>query len=281
MAHKILRLTLEGKELANVEGWFGTSDPFFELSVPSDEPDGWQRVHRSAHIMDNLNPRWKEEQIDLDLLCGGDLKRPIQVAIFDWEDEEKHTPMGLFVTTVSDLLDASGDPAVKFTPIQGGEDFGSILVLNAQVGGESDDTGRVGKGSALHLILEGRDMANVEGWLSMGVSDPFFVVEASDDATNWKSVYKSEHVDDNLNPRWKTAKVALDDLCDLDLDGIIRVSIFDWEEDGKHNAMGHFETTVNGLLRASVFFKSTKSITYLQRLALLATNGLRETKRKA
>jgi hypothetical protein len=49
-------------------------------------------------------------------------------------------------------------------------------------------------------------------------------------------------------------ELNLDLLCKRDLDQPILVSVLDYEENGRHQAMGSFQTTVNGLLEAKVYF---------------------------
>jgi hypothetical protein len=255
-----LYLSLEGKDLANVEGFFGCSDPFYDVLCSVKEPNGdvaWQPVYRSEQVENNLNPRWKEARIHLDSICGGDMRKPIRISLFDWEEGEKHNPMGFFDTTVDELLSAAGDPAKSFTAMDGGSDYGKLLVLHADVGTFYDPTGSeaamLHTDAKLHVVLEGKDMANVEGF--WGCSDPMFYLEASienpDGSVAWEKVYTSEHIDDNLNPKWKEAVLGVGALCGGHANKPIRISVVDWEESGKHNTMGFMETTLSDLLKAA------------------------------
>ena len=277
----ILRLTLEGVNMANVEGWLGCSDPFFQVETPMKGPNGsviWQNVHRSEHIENSLNPRWKPAEMSLDLLCQLDLDKPIRFSLFDWEESGKHNPMGSFLTSLHRLLrskaEKQGDKwkleRAFITKADDGEEFGKVVVVDVSIE-STNSSGKHGKGkkgekekrkssivpakvdkhAALVLSLEGVDMANVEGWL--GCSDPFFTVATpvrGADTTTWTTIFTSEHKNDNLNPKWDAAILAMDPLCQCDLDNPIRISVQDWEENGKHNPMGFFDTSVNRLLRS-------------------------------
>lgn len=57
----LLRLTLKGNKLKNVEGMFSKSDPFFEISRKVNAAGAltWDNVLRSEVIKNNLNPEWK------------------------------------------------------------------------------------------------------------------------------------------------------------------------------------------------------------------------------
>ena len=96
-----LALRMSGIKLKNVEGMFKKSDPFYEIRRTYEGPGGgsWVPIHRSKPVKDNLNPMWEPATIDVNALCGGDLDRQLQVAIFDHESDGKHVSMGTFETT--------------------------------------------------------------------------------------------------------------------------------------------------------------------------------------
>ena len=273
----ILYLQLEGVELANVEGWLGCSDPFFQIDGPMNGFEGttlWQNVHRSEHIPDSLNPKWGPVQINLDLLCQLDLDKKIRISVYDWEEENKHRPMGHVETTVNSILKSVAskqgdkwDLSKAFIAKLGEQDMGKLVVVDAYTDTptprfprKSPVPSKVDQNSIIRLTMEGVDMSNVEGW--MGCSDPFFQVETPmkgvDSTIIWQQVHRSEHIENSLNPRWKPAEINLDLLCQLDLDKPLRISIFDWEESGRHNPMGHFVTSVNRLLRSKAERKGGK-----------------------
>jgi hypothetical protein len=105
----------------------------------------------------------------------------------------------------------------------------------------------------LHLHLRGLDMKNVEpGPFGLGRSDPFFEVAKKDAdysiaQVKWNTVYRSEHIDNNLNPYWDPARIGLEELCYGKLDWPLKVSVFDHEKNGKHRLIGEFETTIDDM----------------------------------
>ena len=132
----ILRLTLRGTKLKNVEGMFGKSDPFYELSrkVSSAGALTWDNVVRSETVKNNLNPEWKPASIELSKLCGGDLDAPILVSVFDYESKGGHVSMGSFETSVNGLVHA----AKTSEPLQltrKGKNVGALVVTMAEVSG--------------------------------------------------------------------------------------------------------------------------------------------------
>lgn len=51
-------------------------------------------------------------------------------------------------------------------------------------------------------------------------------------------VWKSNKIDDTLNPIWPAAKIPLTTLCNGDLLRPLRIAVWDWEASGKHQTMG-------------------------------------------
>jgi C2 domain len=105
----------------------------------------------------------------------------------------------------------------------------------------------------VRLQFRGLDMKNVEpGLFGLGRSDPFFEVAKKDAdyavaQVKWNTVYRSEHIDDNLNPYWQPTDIGLEELCYGDLEWPLKVSVFDHEKNGKHRLIGEFETSVTDL----------------------------------
>ena len=103
-----LHLTLRGVDLTNaVKGWFGgTSSPAFKISAFSlGTSELWQTVKTSERVESDLNPVWPGITVSCKELCGCDLDRPIQIAVFDQDKNgARLESMGAFETTVSALL---------------------------------------------------------------------------------------------------------------------------------------------------------------------------------
>jgi hypothetical protein len=65
----------------------------------------------------------------------------------------------------------------------------------------------------------------------------------------WLRVWKNERVDNNLSPVWPQARISMLQLCNNDIMRPLRFEIFDFESSGKHQSMGCFDTSVQGLLQ--------------------------------
>lgn len=60
-------------------------------------------------------------------------------------------------------------------------------------------------------------------------------------------MYRSETIDNNLNPYWREATIGLEQLCYGKLDWPLKVSVLDHNDNGKHVVIGEFETTIGEL----------------------------------
>jgi Copine/C2 domain len=131
---------------------------------------------------------------------------------------------------------------------------GNVKAKKLVKGGTLFATVKKAQGSGLlRLTMKGLKLKNVEGGM-FAKSDPFFEVSRkvnTPGGLTWDNVARSEVVKDNLNPTWKCHTIELSKLCGGDLDAAIRINVYDYESKGNHTPMGAFETTVNGLLRAS------------------------------
>lgn len=102
----------------------------------------------------------------------------------------------------------------------------------------------------LRLHLRGLDMKNVEpGAFGLGRSDPFFELskknaDYSIAQVKWNVVYRSEPVENNLNPYWRPTTIGLEELCYGKLDWPLKITVFDHNDNGVHRIIGEFETTI-------------------------------------
>lgn len=138
-------LALKGVKLKNVEGLFGKSDPFFVIKSQARTSGGrsWAPVYRSEVAKNDLNPMWKDFSIPVGTLCAGDVNRPIQIEVYDWQKSGKHRQMGKFQTNLDGLVSAQSiatmansidDPSAGALILKHkGESYGKIIVTKAVV----------------------------------------------------------------------------------------------------------------------------------------------------
>ncbi|XP_002128214.2 copine-3 isoform X1 [Ciona intestinalis] len=86
--------------------WFGKSDPYLELHRVG--PDGrMMMVHRTEHVKNTLDPKWKPFKISVQALCGGDYDAQIIIHCYDWNSNGSCDLIGTFNATFRNFLEAS------------------------------------------------------------------------------------------------------------------------------------------------------------------------------
>lgn len=98
---------------------FSKSDPFILLSAKR-SPGGiassyhtqngshgntmmnadWVVVHKTETIMNNQKPVFQPFQIDLNVLCNGNMDQPFLIEVYDWDANTKHDFIGSVQTTI-------------------------------------------------------------------------------------------------------------------------------------------------------------------------------------
>lgn len=123
----------------------------------------------------------------------------------------------------------------------------SCRIEKSLVGNETGD---------LEFHLRGLDMKNTEaGPFGLGRSDPYYEISkknldsAPDSNTiyDWNTVYRSEHKHDIINPMWSKFRLGLPEICFGDLSWPIKISVYDYNRNGKNVLMGDLITSVEEL----------------------------------
>lgn len=105
----------------------------------------------------------------------------------------------------------------------------------------------------LRFQMRGLDIKNIEpGLFGLGRSDPFFEISKTDfdysiSYVKWNVVYRSEFIKDHLNPLWKPTYLDIEKLCYGDLDRELKITVLDHGNNGKHDVIGEYLTTVAAL----------------------------------
>jgi Copine/C2 domain len=232
-----LELSIHASKLKNVAGTLkGTSDPFAVVTVLATTPGTKASVvGKTETIKNTLSPSWVKVFV-FDYELGTPLK--VAINVFDEEKNGKHKPMGSAVFEVGEILAARGSTKAKKLPKNQGTVF--VNVRKQQGSG------------TLRLGLKGSKLKNTEGMFSK--SDPFFELSRRIDSAGgltWDNVHRSEFIKNSLDPVWSDAVVDLSVLNGGDLELPIKISVFDFEGDGKHVNMGSCETSVKAMQQAA------------------------------
>lgn len=151
----------------------------------------------------------------------------------------QHKVMGTALFEVGEVLGQRGNVASK--SLQTG---GAVYVHIER--SRNDGT----QGSVI-LQLRGLNVSNVQ---TLGrKASPFFElyrkVELQTGAV-WSSVYRSNVLRGDLNPKWCETELNLEATCNGDLDRAMKVVVFDHRKSGKHKFIGEFEASIRLFVQA-------------------------------
>ena len=144
-------LGLKGVKLANRDGWFGKSDPFWVLSKMT-ETGAFVQVAKSAVIMNNLNPIWQPVKCAVQRMCNGDMHRPLRLDVMDWDKDDKFEAIGHADTDAATLLTPGAQIALKH-PRGKPKPVGTIVVASAQVLAEPSFMDYLAGGMEISLLV--------------------------------------------------------------------------------------------------------------------------------
>ncbi|XP_053740835.1 copine-2 isoform X4 [Synchiropus splendidus] len=206
------------------------SDPFCVLFH---EVDGnWVELGRTETAVNNLNPVFGVKfQVDYHF-------EEIQKLRFALFDEDKcatqlyeHDFLGEFICTLGVIVSnkkldralilANGKPAGK----------GSITITAQEL---SDNR-------VITLTFSGRKLDKKDFF---GKSDPYLEFHKQGEDGKWMLVHRTEVIKNTLDPSWKPFSVPLVSLCNGDIDRSIKVLCYDYDNDGGHDFIGEFQTSV-------------------------------------
>jgi len=267
-----LQLSLSAKSLTNLAGILNTSDPFAVITVRGDSQDNPPVIVGQTEVVYNsLKPQWSTV-IFLDGYKFG-VPHYVEVGVFDFQakqvgENEKNlakqsSEQGRLITSnesTRDLLRAGKLPhKVMGTALF---ELGQILGAKGNLASKSLQTGGVlfahversrsdGSHGVMKFQLRGIDITNTR---SLGrKSNPFFTLYRKVDSpmgATWSSVFRSNVIKSNLNPKWEAAKLNLEAICNGDMNRAMKVVVRDYRRRGRHLDIGEFETTMQRFVDA-------------------------------
>ncbi|XP_029464589.1 copine-2 isoform X2 [Rhinatrema bivittatum] len=212
------------------------SDPFCVLFL---EINGkWSEIDRTETTVNNLNPAFAKKFI---INYHFEEVQKLKFAMFDQDKSStqlyEHDFLGEFACTLGTIVSSkkitrplvlgNGKPAGK----------GQITIAAQEL---SDNR-------VITLSMAGRKLDKKDFF---GKSDPFLEFYKQGDDGKWMLVHRTEVIKYTLDPIWKPFTVPLVSLCDGDIEKIVKVLCYDYDNDGGHDLIGEFQTSVAKMCEA-------------------------------
>jgi len=209
------------------------SDPTCVLFVQRSGKQGdWAEFGRTERILDCLSPRWgKKFVIDY---CF-EQRQLLKFCIYDIDSGSAklgdHDFLGEVECSLGEIMAQQSKGFVR--KLSKG---GKLFVQAEELSSNKD---------LIHLKFEGKNLDNKDFF---GKSDPFFEISKANENNDYSVVFRSEVIQNNLNPAWKPFTMESRTLCNGDYERTLKFEIFDMDNDGSHDLIGSFQTNVRKLL---------------------------------
>ncbi|KAG1669580.1 hypothetical protein FOA52_006353 [Chlamydomonas sp. UWO 241] len=214
---------------------FSKSDPMAVLMEQSSQVHGgWVEVGRTEVISNDQDPKFIKK---FRLLYNFEAVQMYKLHLVDVD--KQHNPETCAVKSCDHL----GDVEFRLSDVLTSSNRSVTLALT--------NTSR--KTSKVHLMAE--EMSSAREVLTMALcakglknvevmskSDPFLQISRSTEAGAWVPVFKTETIDNNLNPAWRAFTIKATQLNNGDPNRPLLLSVYDHEDNGRHRLLGQVET---------------------------------------
>ncbi|XP_045438798.1 copine-2 isoform X2 [Pipistrellus kuhlii] len=212
------------------------SDPFCVLFTESN--GRWMEYDRTETAINNLNPAFSKKFV---LDYHFEEVQKLKFALFDQDKSstqlDEHDFLGQFSCNLGVIVSSK-----KITR--------PLLLMNDKPAGKGLITiaaQELSDNRVITLSLAGRKLDKKD---LFGKSDPFLEFYKPGDDGKWMLVHRTEVIKYTLDPVWKPFTVPLVSLCDGDLEKPIQVICYDYDNDGGHDFIGEFQTSVSQMCNA-------------------------------
>ncbi|XP_058011630.1 copine-2 isoform X4 [Ahaetulla prasina] len=226
------------------------SDPFCVLFMEINEK--WTEIDRTETAVNNLNPAFSKKFI---IDYHFEEVQKLKFALFDQDKSSmqlyEHDFLGEFSCTLGSIVSSkkvtralilgNGKPAGKGTITIAAQELLDNQVITLSMAGRK---------------LDKKDL--------FGKSDPFLEFYKQGDDGKWMLVHRTEVIKYTLDPVWKPFTVPLISLCDGDTEKQIKIVCYDYDNDGGHDFIGEFQTSVDTMCKdGSVITRDYSFLDYI------------------
>lgn len=233
-----LQLSLSAQDLPNTSLVGGVPDPFAVVTLVKSSSNSSNNgskpilLGQTEVLQNTRDPDWTK----LFYVEDFELGTPTNLIVSIYTEKDKKS-LGSLLFEVGAILGAPGSRLGKQLK-------GSHGTIIAHVE-EATNAG------TLRFQLRGLNFTNTEGAGVFNKSDPFFELQRwHKESRTWDTVFRSSHIQDNLNPIWGESFVEVHALCGGQPKQKFRILVLDHDRSGKHDAMGQVQLTLEELLEA-------------------------------
>ncbi|KAL3860055.1 hypothetical protein ACJMK2_010227 [Sinanodonta woodiana] len=200
----------------------------------------WDEIGRTENVKNCLDPKFAKSFV-VDYFFEEVQK--VKVAVYDVDNT---TPtlsdddfLGQIECTLGQLV-ASNPYKKPLTKTDGKQFEKSIIIIRSQ---EIKTGGEVANFTIRAKKLENKDF--------LGKSDPYLEISRHLPDGSVQVIHRTEVIKNNLNPTWRSFVLPVQSLCGGDKSAQIKFDVYDWDNDGSHDLIGGFTTTLTQLMEGA------------------------------
>ena len=214
---------------------FSKSDP---VCILFEKRSGkWAELDRTEMIHNNLNPQW-QKKFTLDY--NPQVPQDVKFEIYDWDTKTEKTRQQDFLGSVEVSLQKvmaenyGKNRKCQFLLQKGGR--GKITIMAEEIN------------SYANAKIKLQFMAhNLDKKDFFGKSDPYYILRKKMPNGEFSLVYKSEFIENTLNPKWKAMEKTVSELCSGDDERELKIEVYDHDSRGNDDLIGLLTTNLRCL----------------------------------
>lgn len=209
------------------------SDPQIVLYMKNSHGE-FMEVGRTEKVKNNLNPAFAKS---ITVTYKFEEKQDMRLRAFDLDDPKQSIGMADFLGELEFTLGRAVSLRAQTRNLVHPrfKECGTVTITVQEVGAVRE---------LATLRFEGLKLDKKDFF---GKSDPYYDIGRQNPDNTFTTVYRSEVVECNLNPKWKPHDISVTRLCGGNEDQKILLSCYDHDDDGSHDFIGYFTTTIREL----------------------------------
>jgi len=194
----------------------------------------WTEFARTERIKNSLDPSW-QKKIIIDYRF--EERQLLKFLIYDKDNSSAQTSMH----------DSLGELQCSLGEIVSAQSRGFTKNLTRTKGSGSISITALEMSSSMELVRLSFSAKGLDNKDTFGKSDPFLQINRLLGGGDGTVVHRSETIDNNLNPNWKSFELDSRTLCNSDENVELLLSVYDEDNDGSHDLIGSVKTTLKQL----------------------------------
>jgi hypothetical protein len=234
-----VELHLSCKKLKDMD-LLSKSDPIVSVLVKDTKSGSWKEHSRTERIQNCLDPEFSKA---IQMEYRFEELQPLRFVVYDVDNDsptledddflgQVEVSLGNIVSVGSTTLNLQHKNATG----EGKGDLGTITIRAEEV-------------SQLQYMLELKFSAQgLDKKDFLGKSDPYLEFAKENPDGSYTTTHRTQVIKNTLNPVWPQFEISSQTLCSSNLERRIKVTCYDWDNDGSHDLIGVFTTSLSELM---------------------------------